>query len=191
MGGSSENAPNRSSRSQGTRAALVGAGLRTFAERGYAGSRLADIANEAGLTTGAFYRHFSSKQEFFAALFEDYGNALQERLNACDNLTAQFEEMIRVSRRYRGVIRAAAEVGVPGSDTAEMQRSLRDASATLLARHLQDLPSWRITHGSAAMLADTLGQLIFMEVAAWTPERDPTAIATALDRLVQQGLYTR
>ncbi|NLT06958.1 MAG: TetR/AcrR family transcriptional regulator [Solirubrobacterales bacterium] len=191
MPGTSQPATDPADGSQSTRDALLGAGMRTFAEHGFTRSRLADIAKEAGLTTGAFYRHFASKQDFYAALFEAYGDALQERLNACPDLLSQFEAWIVVSREYRGVIRASAEVALPGTDAAELRRTLRDACATLLARHLQGMPSWRLTHGSAVMLVDTLAQTILMEAAGWIPERDPADIARALERLVQRGLYVR
>lgn len=165
------------------------AGSRTLAEHGYANSRLADIAGGAGLTTGAFYRHFSSKEDFFVALFEDYGEDLQEHLNDCPDLRAQFRAWIEVSRAHRGVIRAAAEIAIPASEIAKMQGALRDACGTLLSRHLQGMGSWRHTHGAAIILVDVLTQIAFMEIAGWTSERDPEEIASNLDRLVEKGLY--
>lgn len=167
------------------------AGLSSFAEHGYARSRLADIAKGAGLTTGAFYRHFSSKQDFYDALFDDYGDVLQARLNEASELVDQLVTWIEVSRAHRGVVRAAAEVALPNTEAAAARRQLRDACASLLARHLQGMPSWRLTHGSAVMLVDTLDQQVLMEAARWIPERPPTAIAAALDRLVQRGLYSQ
>ena len=167
------------------------AGLSSFAEHGYARSRLADIAKGAGLTTGAFYRHFSSKQDFYDALFDAYGDELQARLNEAPELVDQLVTWIEVSRAHRGVVRAAAEVALPSTEAADARRQLRDACASLLARHLQGMPSWRLTHGSAVMLVDTLDQQVLMEAAGWIPERSPAAIAAALNRLVQRGLYSR
>lgn len=189
MGQSTRSNPDRTSGTGDTRNALMDAGLQAFAEHGYTRSRLADIASRADLTTGAFYRHFTGKQDFYDALFTAYGDALQERLNRCSSLAEQLEAWIVVAREHRGAVRAAAEVALPGTDAATVRRQLRDACASLLARYLQGMPSWRQTHGSAVMLVDTLDQQVLMEAAGWIPERDPAAVAAALERLVQRGLY--
>jgi TetR/AcrR family acrAB operon transcriptional repressor len=48
-----------------TREAILAAGLRIFAERGYARATLADIGARAGVTRGAVYHHFSDKAELY------------------------------------------------------------------------------------------------------------------------------
>ena len=42
---------------------LLDAAARVFAERGYSGTRILDIVKEAGLSTGAIYGRFNSKDE--------------------------------------------------------------------------------------------------------------------------------
>lgn len=54
-----------------TRRTLVDAASRCFREKGLAGATLADIMTSVGLTTGAFYRHFSSKDELTETALED------------------------------------------------------------------------------------------------------------------------
>jgi AcrR family transcriptional regulator len=44
---------------------IVAAALAVFAEKGFEGARLADIARRAGTTTPALRRHFVSKEELF------------------------------------------------------------------------------------------------------------------------------
>ncbi|QTX03901.1 TetR/AcrR family transcriptional regulator [Agromyces archimandritae] len=53
-----------------TRAALVDIAARRFARDGYAGVALDDVVGEAGLTRGAVYHHFGSKQGLFRAVVE-------------------------------------------------------------------------------------------------------------------------
>jgi AcrR family transcriptional regulator len=53
-----------------TRARLVDAAAALFAERGFHGATLADVAARAGLTTGAIYGNFKSKEQLFLAIFE-------------------------------------------------------------------------------------------------------------------------
>ncbi|MFE2938384.1 TetR/AcrR family transcriptional regulator [Streptomyces sp. NPDC059255] len=50
---------------------LLTAAARSFAEHGYADSRLEDIANAAGFTKGAVYSNFAGKQELFGAILGD------------------------------------------------------------------------------------------------------------------------
>ncbi len=53
-----------------TRAELVVAARRLFGQHGYAATSLQGIVDAAGVTKGAFYHHFASKQEVFLAVFE-------------------------------------------------------------------------------------------------------------------------
>lgn len=52
-----------------TRENLLKAGLKVFSEKGFAATRLEDIAQEAGVTRGAIYWHFKNKLELFCELF--------------------------------------------------------------------------------------------------------------------------
>jgi TetR/AcrR family acrAB operon transcriptional repressor len=51
-----------------TRQALLEAALKVFSQKGYAATRLEDVADEAGMTRGAIYWHFHSKTELFNTL---------------------------------------------------------------------------------------------------------------------------
>src|SRR6058998_2442904 len=62
----------RARRKAETRSLLLEAGLRLFAQRGFDGATLDDIADAAGFTKGAVYRQFPSKSAFLLALFEQY-----------------------------------------------------------------------------------------------------------------------
>ena len=54
-----------------TRQAVLDAALQVMSRRGYAGTRLEDIARAAKVTRGAIYHHFPGKPELFAALVDD------------------------------------------------------------------------------------------------------------------------
>lgn len=54
--------------SEDTRARIIDAACRCFAEHGYSNASNQDIARMAGLTTGALYHYFGSKAELFAAV---------------------------------------------------------------------------------------------------------------------------
>src|SRR5262249_36566018 len=48
-------------------AEIVAAALESFAERGFAATRLEDIAARAGVTRGTLYLYFQSKEDLFKA----------------------------------------------------------------------------------------------------------------------------
>jgi AcrR family transcriptional regulator len=58
----------RDERQAKTRAELLEAAARIFARRGYHGASMQEIAADAGLTTGAIYSNFVSKEALFLAL---------------------------------------------------------------------------------------------------------------------------
>src|SRR5260370_41100742 len=47
---------------------IVAAGLACFAERGFAATRLEDVARRAGVTKGTLYLYFPNKEELFKAV---------------------------------------------------------------------------------------------------------------------------
>jgi AcrR family transcriptional regulator len=68
----SQRQDGRGSQLRGTaRERLLDAAANLFAERGFRGASVADVAAQAGLTKGALYWHFKSKEELFFALLEE------------------------------------------------------------------------------------------------------------------------
>ncbi|MFE0021101.1 TetR/AcrR family transcriptional regulator [Amycolatopsis sp. NPDC059021] len=57
--------------SQATKAALIEAATRRFAEHGFAGTSLEDVAADIQATRGAVYHHFSNKTSLFRAVFDE------------------------------------------------------------------------------------------------------------------------
>jgi AcrR family transcriptional regulator len=69
-----EGGPNRRTqpeRRAQTRAALIAAARTLFTEQGFAGAGREEIVERAGLTRGALYHHFASKDDLFAAVYEE------------------------------------------------------------------------------------------------------------------------
>lgn len=52
------------------------AALEEFSEKGFLGASLRQIVKNAGVTTGAFYGYFSSKEALFASIVEPHAAAL-------------------------------------------------------------------------------------------------------------------
>ncbi|GHP00155.1 hypothetical protein KSF_102020 [Reticulibacter mediterranei] len=57
---------------QNTHSRILAAAHQIFAEQGYVGATLDEVAAAAGLTKGAIYWHFASKSDLFLALLQAY-----------------------------------------------------------------------------------------------------------------------
>jgi AcrR family transcriptional regulator len=69
-------------RSASTRAKLIRAARPLFARRGYAGVGTEEIVRRAGVTRGALYHQFATKEELFLAVYEAVESELTERVAA-------------------------------------------------------------------------------------------------------------
>ncbi|MGB5749648.1 MAG: TetR/AcrR family transcriptional regulator [Desulfobacterales bacterium] len=63
---------NRDQTRNGKNIRIIEAAARVFAQKGYAGASVADIAVSAAIGKGTVYEYFDSKEELFFAVFEWY-----------------------------------------------------------------------------------------------------------------------
>jgi AcrR family transcriptional regulator len=61
---------------------IVEAAMRSFAEHGYQGSKVEDIASELGIAKGSIFQHFGSKAGLFFAAYQRAVQALPAWLDA-------------------------------------------------------------------------------------------------------------
>jgi len=73
---------------------ILGAAVRVFARRGYHGSRVGDIAEEAGVAHGLLYHYFSSKDEVLQTIFRENWGALLERFRAVEGADEPADEKL-------------------------------------------------------------------------------------------------
>lgn len=79
-----------------TRKKIIDAGLKLFAQKGFAITAIKDIAQVAGISTGLIYRHFTSKEELYCTLIGDTANELGkaiQRLEAYESPVQAFIDM--------------------------------------------------------------------------------------------------
>lgn len=67
-----------------TRRLILDAALELFAERGFAGTSMRQIARAVGVRESALYHHFPSKVAIFEALLEELGPGKLQRLDLLD-----------------------------------------------------------------------------------------------------------
>lgn len=69
-------------RSQATRAGILAAARKLFSQHGYDATGVAELCAEAGVSKGAFYHHFATKQALFLALLDDWLEGLDEQIQS-------------------------------------------------------------------------------------------------------------
>lgn len=86
------------------RTQLVEAACAVFAEKGYASTRVADIAKRAGVGKGTVYEYFSSKEELLFAVFESINVDISVRMDRALSAGTSSEEQLH------NLMRLGAEV---------------------------------------------------------------------------------
>lgn len=71
---------SKTRRGQSTREAVLEAALELFAERGFHGTAVPDIAKAAGIAAGTIYRHFESKEQLVNQVYRRCKTAMMQQL---------------------------------------------------------------------------------------------------------------
>jgi AcrR family transcriptional regulator len=67
---------NQEERSERSRAQILEAALKLFSHRGYGATSVRDIAEDAGVSKGNVYHHFTDKETIFRELLDQYFRAM-------------------------------------------------------------------------------------------------------------------
>jgi AcrR family transcriptional regulator len=85
---------NRAARAAERRAAIIEAALEEFISRGFAATRLDDIAKRAGVAKGTIYLHFKDKESMFEELVRIVIVPVVERLTSLPPPTGSVRDLI-------------------------------------------------------------------------------------------------
>jgi TetR/AcrR family transcriptional regulator, transcriptional repressor for nem operon len=123
------------------RQALLAAAARLFRERGFDRVAIADIAAEAGLTHGAFYTHFASKEalcvEAIAAMAHTGCEAVQQASDF-DSYVREYLSPLHVVTLRHGCLFAALGGDSP-RQAGEVRAAFSRAAAQVIASYAQVL----------------------------------------------------
>jgi AcrR family transcriptional regulator len=73
---------------------ILDAAIRVFADQGYHGARVSDIAEHAGVAHGLLYHYFSSKEDVLRTIFVENWGELIARFRAVDETDDPAEEKL-------------------------------------------------------------------------------------------------
>lgn len=153
-------------------AAIREAAIRLFVAKGVEGARMEDIAAEAGLSAGAIYRYYPSKEHLLRAVLTDcvaYERALL--VQAGTDVSSPVETLIAAGRVLW------EELKSPQS----RERTILGLESTLAGlRHAEEIRHQRrqTREDTITWLAQFLGQA--QATGELDPKIDPTALAVIL-----------
>ncbi|MFN8598564.1 MAG: TetR/AcrR family transcriptional regulator [Anaerolineae bacterium] len=188
-----------------TRTHILDAAGELFAKRGYAATSVTDICQQAGVTKGAFYHHFATKQQVFLDLRDRWLSPLDVQLKLT---RLEGETLPQVLQRIADMARPIFEA-VGDDQRQQVFLELLSAArqdATILPAMLAPLPKYRrlfaklITEGTqegtlravdpklAAEVIVTLGFGFVMQSLLDPDGADWATLTQKSIRLLMQGL---
>lgn len=179
-----------------TRRKLLDRALRLFQHRGVEATTMRDIARAAGLSLGAAYYYFPSKEALLFAYYEANqaeAEAAAERTigSVRDRLGAAFHDKLATVRPYRRMLAAIVgrlvDPGDPLSALSAQQRAVRERAIAVLVRILDraGLPPDTVRlAGSALWLLQMASLLLYVHDDSPDQARSHQLVDDALDLLV-------
>lgn len=98
-------------RSEETKTKIMDAAIKLFSTRGFSAASVDDICEEAGISKGAFYHHFESKQALFVALLDSWLQAIDSAIESSKDKTAP-ETFMQMTEAFPYLFETAGE-GLP------------------------------------------------------------------------------
>jgi AcrR family transcriptional regulator len=137
--------PVSQARSRATREKLLAAAEAVFAQKGYDGAKISDIAEEAGCSVGSVYFRFKDKDALFFAIAEEFIEDSRGGLENVFEANTSREQIVRSFvtrsaanfRKHRGLFRAIVERGFDHPLAMKAIFEFRDRFAAALEKALQ------------------------------------------------------
>lgn len=98
-------------RSEETKTKILESAIKLFSTRGFSAASVDDICEEAGISKGAFYHHFESKQALFLALLDGWLHTIDNAIEASKDKTAP-ETFMQMTEAFPYLFETAGE-GLP------------------------------------------------------------------------------
>ena len=100
-------------RSEETRNHILDAATQLFSKYGYDATGVAEICQAAGVSKGAFYHHFPSKQAIFMELLNSYMNSIETGFNLMRQEVHNVPQAILQMAEMVGALFQATDIHLP------------------------------------------------------------------------------
>jgi len=100
-------------RSEETRIHILGAASHLFSESGYDAASVAEICTAAGVSKGAFYYHFPSKQALFLALLETWLQGLDAAFEKIQQEAVSVPQALQAMAQMAGNVLQSSDTSLP------------------------------------------------------------------------------
>jgi TetR/AcrR family transcriptional regulator, transcriptional repressor of aconitase len=163
---------------------IVDAARARFASHGFARTSMADIVTESGLSNGAIYRYFTSKDEIVIAVCEQASEGLPKALTieAVDG----FLKHVRAMARQTGHARLVAQIYAEAAVSPALARIVQQQLSAMRTAITDLLPEDR--SGNAGQIAEAFVAICsaYSEQLAVRGDLDPAPYARALMAVLKQ-----
>ncbi|MEM7641479.1 MAG: TetR/AcrR family transcriptional regulator [Pseudomonadota bacterium] len=182
------------SRTEATRAALVGAARKLFAQKGYAETSTPEIVKAAGVTRGALYHHFEDKEALFrTVIVEEYQAVAEEISHAATGTPVSALDALRQgSRGYMAAMQDPGRVRIMLRDgpavlgQTQLDKIDRETSANTLRQGLEEaMQTKQIKTLPIEALTMQLSALFDRAALAVAEGNDPEDHLEVLEALIQ------
>lgn len=95
-------------RSEETHSRIMESAIKLFSSRGYNASSVDEICKDAGISKGAFYHHFESKQMLFLALLDGWLQFIDNAIEASKDQTVP-ETFMAITEAYPYIFQTAGD----------------------------------------------------------------------------------
>ncbi|SDN17145.1 TetR/AcrR family transcriptional regulator [Actinacidiphila guanduensis] len=162
---------------------ILDAARARFAGHGFAHTSMADIVAESGLSIGAIYRYFTSKEEIVVGVCEQAGGALPQSLTA--ETVSGFLEHVRAMAREKGHARLVAQIYAEAALSPSLATVVRQQLAAQRAAVAALVPDHR--RGDAEQIAEAFVALCssYSQQLAIRGDVDPAPFTAALMAIVE------
>ena len=171
-----------------TKTRLLNAAQRRFSELGVNAARLADIADDASLTTGAIYRYFPNKDSVVDELLAEYDTRLLSAISNSADLKRAIIACFEVCSEHQGALWGRIAMARRGNKTAKIWESARAKAAASLMAVAVPLPGNGETTKFACLL-DVIEHFSHTVTRGWVAHREPEEAGAALYALFTSGVY--
>lgn len=147
-----------------TKEAILASAVALFAQKGYTGTSVADLADELGLSKAAIYHHFENKEALFHALVDSLADDMEKLLELHESASPSAFDRLELLRGFAEVLNSHLDimhlapmhmVGAPADFTARANKLMMRMQTLLVGKNPTDENALRAR--SAVVIIARLG----------------------------------